>query len=220
MVVSSVSCRRVVKSDMRGLVTARTELSSRSWAAGLEIERDPLGDNVIVHRADAGHSKTLADTTIGLIRTFVWALVVEDGQRPAPASQLAGDRSVGDHRTFLAGIKASPAGVQAVIGGMPASPGHRGSSIPAAPQITAGPIRGAVMPGGLDQQPAGMGIAGLGHSTLGAGGPRGGLGGHQPQVGADRAARSTGSSRRSPRPIRTRSVSRFRADIPVGVPPG
>src|SRR6516164_11082268 len=91
---------------------------------------------------------------------------------PAPAGQLAGDRSVGDHWTFLAGIEADPAGVQAVIGGMPAGTRSRGGGIPAAPQITAGPIRGAVMPGGLDEQTPGMGVAGLGQPTLGAGGPR------------------------------------------------
>lgn len=35
-------------------------------AAGLEIERNVLGHNMVAHRTDAGHSQTLADTTAGL----------------------------------------------------------------------------------------------------------------------------------------------------------
>jgi hypothetical protein len=56
------------------------------------------------------------------------------------------------------------------------------TTLPAPPQISPGPIRAPVMPGRFDQQPAGMSVAGLGDPALGAGRPRGVLGGHQPQV--------------------------------------
>ena len=42
---------------------------------------------------------------------------------------------------------------------------------PAAAQIAAGTVRGAVMPGRLDQQAAGVAVAGLGDPALGPGGP-------------------------------------------------
>src|SRR6185295_10891210 len=44
---------------MRGLVTAGPWVRSRSWAAGLEVERDLLRGNVIAHRTGADHSETL-----------------------------------------------------------------------------------------------------------------------------------------------------------------
>jgi len=46
---------------------------------------------------------------------------------------------------------------------------------------------GSVMPRWFDQQATGLAIAGLGDPTLGTGRPRGILGGHQPEVSADRA---------------------------------
>ena len=48
------------------------------WIAGLEIECYQLRCNVIAHRTDAGHSQTLAETSVdssGHLR----GLVVEDG---------------------------------------------------------------------------------------------------------------------------------------------
>ena len=52
--------------------------------------------------------------------------------------------------------------------------------------VHAGPIRLAVMPGRFDQQPAGVAVAGLGDRPLRPRPAGGGLGGHQPEVGADR----------------------------------
>jgi hypothetical protein len=60
-------------------------------------------------------------------------LVVEYGQRPAPAGQFAGDRGVGHHGAFLAGIEAFPAAVQAPVGGLAASAGGRAGGCPASP---------------------------------------------------------------------------------------
>ena len=73
-------------------------------------------------------------------------LGVEDGQRPAPAGQLAGDRGVGDRRAFLTLVETHPAGVQPVIGAMPAGLCRLRGSAPAL-TIAAGPMRCAVMPG-------------------------------------------------------------------------
>ena len=121
------------------------------------------------------------------IRTVVGVvLAVEDGQRPAPAGQLARDRSVGDYRTFLAGVEADPAGVQAVISGMPAGTGSRAGGLPAARRSGWGHTgRGDA------RRPR---PAGGGHECCRSWSARpereycrGVHGGHQPQVGADRA---------------------------------
>ena len=53
----------------------------------------------------------------------------------------------------------------------------------------AGAQRPPVVPGRLDQEPAGVGVAGLGDRPAAVAGPRLGLGGHQAQVGADAGAR-------------------------------
>ena len=109
---------------MRGLGTARRTFGWE-WIAGLQIEREYLRRNIFAHRhprvslPDAYRHQRI------FIRTFVGPLVVEDGQRPAPAGELAGDRGVGDHRAFLALIEADPPGVQAPIGGLAACPGRR-----------------------------------------------------------------------------------------------
>ena len=78
--------------------------------------------------------------------------------------------------------------MQPVIPLMTAGPGRRRRLVPPGPQGQAGPVRLAVVPGRLDQQPAGVGVPGLGDRPLGAFRTRGALGGHQPQVGADAAA--------------------------------
>jgi hypothetical protein len=119
-------------------------------------------------------------------------LLLEDGQRPAPAGEFAGDGGVGHDRSLVAGVEARPAGVQSAVGPLAAVPrARRGLVLPAA-QLRAGPVAGAVVPGSFDQQPAGVAVAGLGDPPLGSGRPGGRLGGHQPQVGADRAAGQPG----------------------------
>lgn len=49
-----------------------------------------------------------------------------------------------------------------------------------------------MMPGGLDQHAAGMGVSGLGDPALGPGSTGGVLGGDQTQIGADGAAGEAG----------------------------
>ena len=75
---------RLCKSDMRGLVYAGPWVRSRSWAAGLEVERDLLRGNVIAHRTGADHSETLTQHRGGLTWTFMWA--------PAQSSRTASDQ--------------------------------------------------------------------------------------------------------------------------------
>jgi hypothetical protein len=62
---------------------------------------------------------------------------------------------------------------------------HGGLTGLSALQLPARPIRLAVMPGSLDQQPAGMAVAGLGDRPLDALGTAGVLGWDQPELGAD-----------------------------------
>ena len=59
-------------------------------AAGLEIERDHLGDNVITHSTGAGHSEALADTVAGSSGRL-WAEVSSGtaGDQHQPASSRA-----------------------------------------------------------------------------------------------------------------------------------
>ena len=111
--------------------------------------------------------------------------VLEHGQRPAPAGQLAGDRGVRDRGLFVPAVEADPAGVQALVRALGTVTGGRTGRILAAAQRHGGPQRRAVMPGGLDQQPAGVAVTGLGDRSLRSGVAGGRLGGHQPEVGAD-----------------------------------
>ena len=85
--------------------------------------------------------------------------------------------------------------------------GRRGWPVLAAAQLHAGPVGRAVMPGRLDQQPAGVPVAGLGDRPLRAGPTGGGLGGHQTRGRRRSSGRSTGASPRSRPPTRTRSTS-------------
>ena len=58
--------------------------------------------------------------------------------------------------------KRDPAGVQAPVGALPAVPRGRAGAVLAPAQVRAGPVGRAVVPGRLDQQPAGVPVAGLG----------------------------------------------------------
>lgn len=104
-----------VKSDMRGLVTAgRTVLLERiACLASSVIMLQATG---FAHRAFAGRSQALPPSGLGSDSCGVQSLSVEDGQRPAPAGQLARDRGVGDHGPLVTGIETAPPGVQAPVG--------------------------------------------------------------------------------------------------------
>lgn len=78
-----------------------------------------------------------------------------------------------------------PAVMQPVVPLMAAGPRRRRRLVPAGPHRQAGPVRRAVVPRGLHQQPAGVGVPGFGDRPLGAVPAGGMLGGQEPQLGAD-----------------------------------
>ena len=80
----------------------------------------------------------------------------------APARQFAGDRRVGDVVGLLAFFELVPAMVQTAVPGITAGPGCRRGEVPAVADRLAGNVAVLVMPGGFNQQPAGMTVAGLG----------------------------------------------------------
>ena len=137
-----------------------------------------------------------------------WACPVADGLvghgGPEEAGELAGDGDVDDGRALAVVGEVAVAVVQADLG------------LPGAIGRAAGPVVGrrgavAVVPGGLDQQPAGVAVAGLGDVAavlLVAGGVLAG-GDPQPATRARAGGRSA-RSRRSRRSARARSASRCR----------
>ena len=93
--------------------------------------------------------------------------LVQRGQRPAPAGQLAGDRDVGHHVGLLAFVEPAPLLVQAPVAGMAAILECRDRPWPSGP---ASSVRDCGRPRG-DARPtrsttADMGVAGLGDRTL------------------------------------------------------
>ncbi len=67
-------------------------------------------------------------------------LLLEDGQRPAPAGEFAGDGGVGYDRSLAAGVEARPAGVQSAVGPLAAVPRARRGLVLPAEQLRAGPV--------------------------------------------------------------------------------
>lgn len=79
-----------------------------------------------------------------------------------------------------------PALMQAPVSCMPAHLGSFGRQFPSGPHEPGGSQVGpAVMPGRFNQQPAGVGVAGLGDRAAGPGRPGGLLGRDQTKIGAD-----------------------------------
>ena len=84
------------------------------------------------------------------------------GQGPAPAGQFAGDDDVRDDPTFVPGLELLPLVVEPVVALVATDPGRFISGVPAGAHFMAGVDVGrAMMPSGLDQQPAGVGVPGL-----------------------------------------------------------
>jgi hypothetical protein len=91
------------------------------------------------------------------------------GERPAEAGEFAGDGNGNDRFAFAAlGVQSLPDAVQSSLG-LPGDLDDRGGlSVLAALQRLAFGGRAALVPGGLDQQPAGVPGAGLGDRALAA----------------------------------------------------
>ena len=88
-------------------------------------------------------------------------LVVEGGQGPAPAGELAGDRGVGDGVLLLPGRVLDPLVVQTLVAGMSAYPSRWGGLFPSGPHDWSDGVAGLVVPGSLDEQASGVGVAGV-----------------------------------------------------------
>ena len=96
---------------------------------------------------------------------MVWSVGVRE--RPAEAGELAGDGDRDDRAALAAlGVESSPDVVQAALG-LPGDLDDVGwLSVLAAAERLSLRGRAAVVPGGLDQQPAGVPRAGLGDRAL------------------------------------------------------
>src|SRR5450631_509451 len=103
-------------------------------------------------------------------RRGAWGWVsVGVGERPAETGELAGDGH-GDDRAALPAlsVQSLPDAVQSSLG-LPGDPDDRGwLPVLAALECLALGGRAAIMPGALDQQPAGVARAGLGDRALAA----------------------------------------------------
>lgn len=135
--------------------------------------------------------------------------VLEDGQGPAPAREFASDRGVRDDGALLAGFELVPAVVEASVAQVAAGSGGWGGEVPAVADRLARHVAVLMMPGGLDQQPAGMTVAGLGDRAERARLARGVLRGDQANEGADRV---TGEPALSP--ISTARANPVNVEIP------
>src|SRR4051795_5290229 len=131
----SVSTRR--QSDMRGLVYRRTDCSAAA-GRGSRTRACTLGVGVLIGRV-AGRCQALVTTVVQVARRVVrpsgrgwWSVVVEDGQGPAPAGQLAGDRGVGHDGTLAAWVEGGPSRVQAPVALPSPVPGRGAGRVPAA----------------------------------------------------------------------------------------
>src|SRR2546421_195254 len=180
---------------MRGLVTWMTGCSSGTercltsgvapLVGGLLIVRSRVVPRAAAPGSPTGRSGGQGCRPAGLgLR-----LVGEGGQAPAPAGQFPGDGYRDHGGSFVPGGQGAPAVVQATVGGLAAGAYRRGQCGPAGGEGLAGCTQWfLVMPGGLDQQAAGVGVTGLGDRTLAAAGAARGLAGDQAEVGADAGA--------------------------------
>src|SRR5215203_5234239 len=146
---------------MRGLVTAGRAVrqeriacleSSVAQLAGLLI-----AESRVAPRAAATSRIDEADRV---------GLLLEHGQRPAPAGQLAGDGDGGHNVPLVSGTHGVPAMMQPPVALITASPGCWAGQLPAITHGLADPVGGAVVPGSLDQQSTQMAVPGLGDRAL------------------------------------------------------
>jgi len=80
--------------------------------------------------------------------------------------EFTGDCGVRQCRALTTNVEPDPTLMQSPVRSLSASPSRGTRLVPAAPQIRRGAIPGSVVPGGLDQQPPGVAVAGLGNRPL------------------------------------------------------
>jgi len=106
------------------------------------------------------------------------SITASDQHQPASSP---GDGDVRDDRPLSPGCEHLPAVGAAGDSLVTAGPGGRRCLVPAGPHGQAGAVRVAVVRGRLHQQPAGVGVPGLGDRALRALRTGGGLGRHSPR---------------------------------------
>src|SRR6188768_14702 len=137
-----------------------------SCAAGLEGERGH--GSGAAHRAFAGRSSALLSPSLAVpeasARVGYSSKTASDQHQPASSRA---DRGVGNDGLLGPCVKPLPAGVESLVTGVTALPCRRAGQVPAASDpSTGGLVAGAVFPGRLDQQSAGVAVAGLGDPAL------------------------------------------------------
>jgi len=163
--------RRDGQTDMRGLVTAgRVVRPGRCRLSRFEQLR-----LIVETRVSSGYA----------CRSGRERLVarLHSGQGVAPAGEFAGDREVGDHGPLVSLVKGEPAFVEAPVGEVRAGGYRPGCVGPPAEHGVPRPVGRLVVPGGLNQKPAGMGVPGLGNTGQDPFLTAGGFTGNQAEVG-------------------------------------
>ena len=173
------------QTDMRGLGTAgrcfRRELDRVSRVE----RREPVSVGLVAHRSGAGRSKRCYQPLVD-----DEADQGSSSPRASPGTSTS-RRARGRCPTFAIGVlfaalgELHPPVVESPVAFIAADPRGCGGEFPALAHGLAYPVLGPVVPGGLDQQPAHVGVAGLGDRPLDPGAARGMLGAHQPDEGAD-----------------------------------
>ena len=172
---------------MRGLVTAGRAVRLERFAC-LEVERRrPMAS--AAHSCVAGRSSRCCHRSWSTKQ--VGGGASPRGRPGTSTSRPARGRSRRWRRCASCGGRRScPSGGAAA--GCPASPRARAAGLASAHRsrmVLPTAVGGAVVPGGLDQQPAGVGVAGLGDRALDPGlAPEECSRGHQPDEGADGGA--------------------------------
>ena len=97
---------------------------------------------------------------------------LQDGQAPAPAGKLAGDRDHADGGALGASVQPTPALLQPAVATVGACSARRRLAGVTGPELAAGPIRFAVMPGHARPAAVGHGCCRSWRSSPGRGGRR------------------------------------------------
>ena len=109
-------------------------------------------------------------------------MTASDQHQPASSRAMATSAMTG---RFFRAVNTSQRWCNRWFPAWPRARAAAGALVPTGPHGEPGTVGLAVVPGRLDQQPAGVGVPGLGDRALGALPAGGGLGGHQPEVGTD-----------------------------------
>ena len=190
---------------------------------GVPLSRDrawPARVGRVAHSRVAGSPRVAGPPPAQPTGCVWWVVGLFDaGDGPAEAGQFAGGGDGDDGAAFGASFEPGPGAVQALLGALGDRDRFGGLAGLAVGEGFAGAGSGAVVPGGLDEQAAGVAGAGLGDRALAA--VRGRWCARRARGrGSSSAARGARSvrSRRSLSTVRPRSGCRCRAGSAAGRP--